>query len=126
MNKKFKIFILRLTILTLGLGILGLLLHRFLPEGTISGTIPYLLALFYIITAVVHYILLRISTMNPRKFVGYFMLATFLKLLNYLVVIVVYVLTVKEGIFSFILTFFILYIIYTAFEVLTILAQTKE
>jgi len=46
--------------------------------------------------------------------------------MNYLIVVVVYVFYVKEGILSFILTFFILYIIYTAFEVATILAQTKE
>ncbi len=54
------------------------------------------------------------------------MLATFFKLMNYLIVIVVYTLYVKEGILPFILSFFILYIIYTVFEVATILAQTKE
>jgi hypothetical protein len=78
------------------------------------------------VTAVVHYVLLRITAMNPRKFVGYFMLATTLKLMNYLIVVFVYVFYVKEGMLAFILAFFLLYIIYTVFEVITILAQTKE
>jgi len=126
MRKKYQHFILRLTFLSLILGIIVLILDRLLPSGIVSPASPYLLILFYVITAIVHYVLLRITALNPRKFVGYFMLATSLKLMNYLIVVVVYVFYVKEGILSFILTFFILYIIYTAFEVVTILAQTKE
>jgi len=126
MRKKYQHFILRLTILSLALGVLVFILNWLLPSGIISPATPYLIILFYLITAIVHYVLLRITALNPRKFVGYFMLATSLKLMNYLIVVVVYVFYVKEGILSFILTFFILYIIYTAFEVATILAQTKE
>ena len=126
MKKKYQKFILRLTILSLVLGILVYLLNHFLPAGIIPPAMPYLIILFYLITAIVHYILLRITAMNPRKFVGYFMLATTLKLMSYLVVIVVYVFNVKEGILPFILSFFALYIVYTVYEVITILAQTKE
>jgi hypothetical protein len=54
------------------------------------------------------------------------MLTTFLKLMNYLIVIVVYVLIVEKGLLPFILAFFTLYIIYTVFEVVAILSQTKE
>jgi len=126
MKKKYQQFILRLTILSLILGLLAYLLHRFLPAGIISPALPYLFILFYVITAIVHYALLRITVLNPAKFVGYFMLATFLKLMNYLIVVVVYAFYVKEGILPFILSFFTLYIVYTVFEVATILAQTKE
>jgi len=126
MRKKYQHFILWLTLLSFVLALLVFLLDRFLPSGILSPALPYLLILFYVITAVVHYVLLKITVLNPRKFVGYFMLATFLKLLNYLIVIVVYVFIVKEGILSFVLSFFVLYIIYTVFEVVTILAQTKE
>lgn len=126
MRHKYQQFILRLTVLSLVLGLLVFVLGRYLPHGIISPALPFLLILFYVITALVHYVLLRISALNPRKFVGYFMLATFLKLMNYLIVIVVYVWYVKEGVLPFILSFFILYIIYTVFEVLSILAQTKE
>jgi hypothetical protein len=126
MRKKYSQFILRLTLLSVSLGLVALLLSRILPERMISPALPYLFLLFYLTGALVHYILLRITSMNPRKFVSYFMLATFFKLMNYLIVILVYTIYVKEGILPFILTFFVLYIIYTVFEVATILKQTKE
>jgi hypothetical protein len=126
MRKKYLQFILRLTILSLVLGAVAFILSRLLPGRMISPALPYLFLLFYVIGALVHFVLLRITALNPRKFVSYFMLATFFKLMNYLIVILVYVLYVKEGILPFILSFFILYIIYTVFEVVTILAQTKE
>jgi hypothetical protein len=125
MRKKYFQFIIRITILSMALGLLAYILGRFLPDGIISRAVFYLIILFHVITAIVHYILLRITTMNPRKFVSYFMLATFIKLMIYLIVIVVYVFFVKVGILPFILSFFILYIFYTVFEVVTILAQTK-
>lgn len=126
MRKKYLHFIIRFTLLSLILGLIAFILSRLLPGGMISPALPYLFLLFYFIGALVHYILLRITALNPRKFVSYFMLATFFKLMNYLIVIFVYIFYVKEGILPFILSFFILYIIYTVFEVFTILAQTKE
>lgn len=126
MRKKYLQFIIRLTILSLALVLIAYILSRLLPPRIISPALPYLFLLFYVIGALVHFVLLRITALNPRKFVSYFMLATFFKLMNYLIVILVYTLYVKEGILPFILSFFILYIIYTVFEVATILAQTKE
>lgn len=126
MRKKYLQFIIRLTILSLALVLIAYILNRLLPPRIISPALPYLFLLFYVIGALVHFVLLRITALNPRKFVSYFMLATFFKLMNYLIVILVYTLYVKEGILPFILSFFILYIIYTVFEVATILAQTKE
>ena len=125
MNKKYRQFITRLFILSLITGLVFYLLDSLLAEGIITLSYPWLIVLFFVVTALVHYVLLRITELNPRKFVGYFMLATSLKLLNYLIVIFVYVFMVKEGILQFILAFFILYIIYTVFEVVTILSQTK-
>jgi hypothetical protein len=126
MKKKYIQFIWRLTTLTAALALLAYLLQLVVPDGIISPALLYLFILFYAVTAMVHYILLRITVLNPRKFVGYFMLATFLKLLIYLIVMVVYVFYTREGVLPFILAFFILYIIYTAFEVVNILAQTKD
>jgi hypothetical protein len=126
MRKKYQQFILRLTVISLITGGLCMLLKGLLAPGIISPALPWLIIMFYIITAVVHFIILKITLMNPRKFVGYFMLSTFLKLFIYLVVIVAYVFIVKEGLLPFILAFFALYIIYTVFEVVTILNQTKK
>ena len=126
MRKKYQQFIIRLTILSLITGAIVFFLNRLFSPEYISPALPWLIILFYAVAAVVHYVLLRITALNPRKFVGYFMLATSLKLMVYLVVLVIYVFNVKDGILAFVLSFFILYIIYTVFEVITILSQTKE
>ena len=127
MRKKYQRFIIRLTILSLIAGITAFILGQVFSLEIIHPALPWLIFLFYAVTAIVHFILLRITVMNPRKFVGYFMLATFLKLFIYLIVIVVCVFNInKEEILSFILSFFILYVIYTVFEVVSILSQTKE
>jgi len=126
MKKKFGNFFVKLVVLTLMVSLLAFILNLVFPQHVITNVFPYLLALFMIVTVAVHYVLLRITMLNPRKFVSYFMLATFLKLMNYMIVVVVYVFTVKEGILSFVLNFFALYIIYTVFEVVSILSQTRE
>jgi len=126
MKKKFLNFLTKLLLLTLLAGLLAFILNYLFPQRVITGVFPYMLALFFVVTAIVHYVLLRITTLKPAKFVSYFMLATFLKLMNYMIVVVVYVLIVKQGILSFVINFFVLYIIYTIFEVVSILSQTKE
>jgi hypothetical protein len=125
MNKKYRQFIIRLIILSVIAGLAAYLLSMLLPNGIITGAYPWLILLFFVITALVHYVLLKIAELNPRKFVGYFMLATALKLFTYLIFVFIYVFTVKTGILQFILAFFTFYIIYTVFEVVTILSQTK-
>jgi hypothetical protein len=126
MRKKYQLFIIRLTILSLILGGVVLGLTLLFPETIISIALPWLIGLFYAVTALVHYVLLRITSLNPRRFVGYFMLATFGKLMIYVIVLVVYVLLRKENLLAFVLSFFILYIIYTIVEVFTFLSQTRE
>jgi hypothetical protein len=101
-------------------------LSTLLPGKTINSAYPFILILFFSITAVIHYILLRITRLNPRRFVSYFMLATFIKLIVYFSAVLVYVFNYREEVLSFIITFFVLYIFYTVFEVVLILKQTKE
>ncbi len=126
MKDKYLRFLVRLILMSLGLGLAGWLLGLFLPEKTINPVYPYMLLLFFSITAIIHYVVLRISRLNPRRFVSYFMLATFFKLIIYFTAVLVYVYTTRENVLSFILTFFIIYIFYTVFEVILILAQTKD
>jgi hypothetical protein len=126
MNKKYQQFLIRLTIISLIATVIYFILGRIFSPEIISPAIPWLIILFILVTSVVHFILLKITALNPRKFVGYFMLSTFLKLFVYLIVIVAYVFSVKEGLLPFILAFFILYIIFTIFEVVSILSQTRE
>lgn len=126
MKKKYQYFLLRLTILSVVILLLLTVMGRFMHWPFITPALYYIVILLYLITAIVHYILLKTITFNPKKFVGYFMLATTVKLLAYLIVLVSFVLIMKEGVLAFVLAFFILYIIFTVFEVVSILSQSKE
>jgi len=116
----------RLVIFSLVMVFIAFLLDAVLPEGSLPAALPYLFVLFFSVTIAVHWVLLKITELKPAKFVSYFMLATFGKLIIYLIVILIYVFTRKEQLLAFILSFFILYIFYTVFEVVSILSQTKE
>ena len=126
MKQIYLQFFSRLTVLSVIIGAACLLLDLLLPENIVNPAYPYLILLFYVTTALIHYILLRITQLNPRRFVSYFMLATFLKLIVYFTAVLVYVFNSRENILSFIATFFIMYIFFTVFEVVLILKQTKE
>ena len=126
MKQKYSRFFIRLIILTLALFGIAWIMDFMLPEHAISRAYPYILILFFLVTASVHFVLLRISALKPQKFVTSFMLATLVKLVIYLIVVLVYVFSYHSDILSFILTFFVLYLIYTAFEVIFLLSQTRE
>ena len=123
---KLQRFFLRLSIFSLGLIVIAFLLRTLLPEGSLPAVLPYLFILFFVVTLAVHWIVLKISELKPARFVSYFMLATFGKLVIYFIAVLVYVFTRKEQVLPFILSFFILYIFYTVFEVISILGQTRD
>lgn len=126
MRKAFYKFVYALAIFTAILGIIALILQYTLPENMLPASLPLLFLLFIIVSSVVHYFLLRSAAYSGRRFVSYFMAATFLKLFLYLIIIILYAFLIKENVVSFILTFFILYLLYTTFEVVMILKQNSR
>lgn len=125
MTGKLKQFFIRLVLFSICLGLIAWALGLILPEGTLPLALPWLFVMFFIVSLLVHWIVLRISELKPSRFVSYFMLATFGKLLIYIIAVLAYVFTKKEGLLPFIVAFFLLYIFYTVFEVTSILKQTK-
>src|SRR5438874_9103113 len=72
---------------------------------------------FFIITLVFHYGLLKSVQGKPQQFFRYFMAATTLKMALHLMVVVGYSLTYRSNAVNFIVGFFLLYVLFTAFEV---------
>ena len=126
MKRKLIRFFTGLTLFTLFLGGLSWILDEILPDQAIHPVYPYLLVVFYVVTSAVHLVLLRITLLTPRKFVSYFMLATLVKLILYLTAVLAYVFTYREHVLSFVMTFFILYILFSVFEVVLLLTQTRD
>jgi len=108
------------------LAIICFTISFFLPTKYLTPSLPYLFIFFFVITLVVHYILMKASEKRMSRFVNYFMLATFLKLMLYIMILVIYVLFNRCDAIPFILTFFILYLFFTVFEIISILSFLKR
>lgn len=120
-------FIKKTTFLTLILVVLSLLLYFFAPSKYFSFTLPYLIGFFYVITLLIYYFMNKAAHhLKKTKFISTFMIITTAKLLISLTVILIFSLSLPYEAVAFILTFFILYLVYTSFEVISILRLIKN
>lgn len=120
-------FIKKTTILTLILVILSLLLYFLAPPRYFSFTLPYLIGFFYVINLLIFYYMQKAANhLKKTRFISTFMLVTTAKLLISLTVILIFSFSMPHEAVSFILSFFVLYLVYTSFEVVSILRLTKN
>jgi hypothetical protein len=126
MKKNLVAFIFKLSAYTLiisGLYFLckNLVLQKFYFEKT-----PYLIAFFYVVTLVFHAGLLNSAKKNYRSMVTYYMMATALKLFLFLGIIIGYGLLKTGKSVAFISNFFVLYVLFTVFEVTLVYFHFKS
>lgn len=83
--------------------------------------------LFFVFsTALIHLILVKVAEKDPKRFVGYFMGITAIKLFGYLIIITIYALIKREAALGFTLWFLVLYLLYSGFEVVMLLKHFKK
>ncbi len=126
MKETLKKFTIRLSLLTLFFGMAGLVFFGVFFDELYFHSFPWLLILFFLATLVTHYVLLKAEPHNMRLFMNRYLGSTGLKLLIYLIFIVAVLLTDPEHIMSFLVSLLILYMSYTLFEVISILAYFKK
>ncbi|MGD0710617.1 MAG: hypothetical protein ABR968_05490 [Bacteroidales bacterium] len=119
-------FILQLLLFTVLLGIVYYGLKRFLPESYFSPVLPFLFPFFFSATALFYSYLIKSSEQKFNRYVNRYMLATFVKLMLFMAVLLFYVYTHKDDAVPFILSFFILYVAYTVFEVVALLKFSRS
>ncbi|HPG32802.1 MAG TPA: hypothetical protein PLM34_03055 [Lentimicrobium sp.] len=117
MNQKLRLFSKQLLIMATITGMAIIAAMLVIPPSFISPALPYLLVFFTAATLISFYFLQKKIESTPSGFVTAFMANSIIRLLGYLIVIVVYAFTNKPDAVNFIISFFILYIIFTAFEV---------
>lgn len=122
----FLRFLTRLSVFSIILGLFTLLIFLFIPIRYASPTLPYQFVFFYTVTLSVHFVLLKASQKNPGRFVARFMLTSFMKLLFYLAVLIIYLILNKNDTLRFVIPYFILYVCYTTFEVVSISHYTRK
>ncbi len=125
MKFNLHIFLRKLLIFTIIIGVAGFGIVQFIPAEYVTPTLPFLLAFFFSVTILVHYTLMQVSKKRTLQFSNYFMLVTFGKLIFFLTIILVYFLLNRKDVLPFAISFFILYILFTVFEVVQSLALAK-
>lgn len=126
MKKHFKNFVRDIAMLTMALTIIALAMYYLAPNKYLTPTLPYQIVFFLVITLGMHYFLLK-SAKNKKKvkFISNFMLTTTVKLLAFLTIILIYAFQAPHDAVTFLITFFILYMLYTIFEIVSILKYIK-
>ena len=96
-----------------------------LPTRSFKGVyliIPFVM----LVTAIIHYVLLKASVSNPRTFIGKFVAFSGLKMFIFLIAILIYVFAVKNEVVIFMLGFLTTYFIFLVFEISAILKFLKK
>lgn len=127
MSKQFLLFIKRLTIYSIIIILISFFITRQIPLKYITPALPYLLLFFFFITLLAYYIIIKASEKKFSSFVTTFMLTTFLRLMLYIAIMLIYLFLINpEDSVAFIGTFFIYYLLYTIFETVYVLISTKN
>lgn len=117
MTAAFNKYVLWLVAISLLLiGIYYFISYSFLNK-TYFQNFWIIVTLFFSISLIYHYGLLKSLKRGDKEMIRYFMLASSLKLFFLLIVVAGYVLLIKTNIKFFVVHFFLCYLIFTSFEV---------
>jgi len=118
-------FVRQILLFTAILMAVSLILYFLLPRFWFSLSLPFLFFFFLSSSILSFHFLLKSLTQRFSKFVNVFLLTTAVKLLLYIAVIIIYVLVNRSDALPFLISFFILYLCYTVFEVIKLVSVTK-
>ncbi len=123
MLKKYIINILAFSLI---ISIIALAVFYFWLPQFYLPVFPFLILFFVMVTIGVHLFLTKAGKRTIRQFSTFYMGSVTAKLFIYLIFLVAYALTHKEQAISFILTFFILYVLFTFFETYSLISSLNK
>jgi hypothetical protein len=115
--KSFPGFLSRLMLFSAVIGVIQALVSSSIPPSFLFEPFLMLLLFFVLATLVFHFGLLRASLRSDQAFIRYFMGATGVKLFLYMGIMIVFATLFRDRAVAFISNFFVLYLLYSAFEV---------
>lgn len=119
-------FLKQLIIFSVILGIIAMGLALLLPPRMITPALPFQFVFFIAITILLFMILIKATRERFSRFLNVYLLITTGKLLLFLVILLVYIWLNKTDAMPFGITFFLLYICFTVFEVSALLRFTRK
>jgi len=122
----FRKFLFRELIFTLILALISYTLFQTVLKEYYLPVFWLLFGVITIFTAVFHLSILQVSDKNSAKFSSRFMMVSGIKMMIYLALIVFYAFSFPDKAKTFLVSFFILYLLYTIFEVVLIVSFFKK
>ena len=122
----FRKFIFREFVFAIILALIAFVLFQTILIEYYLPVFWILFGLINVFTAIFHYSVLQVSEKEPSKFSSRFMMVSGIKMIIYLMIIVFYAFSFPEKAKIFLISFFILYSLYTVFEVIFILNYFKK
>ena len=104
----------------------GIFLFRAYLSNYYFAFFPYLILIFLLVNSVVFFIFYRSLNKSNNQFIRGFMLSTIIKLMTYLILVLVYVLSFPKSAIPFAITLSVLYIVYTAYDLFIMLSLLKR
>jgi hypothetical protein len=104
----------------------GILIFRAFLSNYYFSFFPYLVLIFLIVNSVVFIIFYRSINKSNNQFIRGFMLSTIIKLMTYLILVLVYVVSFPKSAIPFAITLSVLYIVYTAYDLFIMLSLLKR
>ena len=119
-------FLKQLSLLTLIVGLAGALLFNTILKEYYLPVFPVLLIFFALMTYIFHTVLERSFKRKPEKFTYIFMGMSAGKLFVSLLMIVIYLIFRRDTVIPFLAGTFLLYLVFTFFEVKTLLRMVQD
>ncbi len=97
-----------------------------LPLRYVSDKVGYIILFFAILTGSLHLLINKLAGQRPQRFVTYYMGLTTLKMFVLVIVLMAFALTHRIEAASFILTFFVCYLVFSVFDVVMMLKGMQK
>jgi hypothetical protein len=115
----------KLLFFSLMLGSIATVLFFVLPSKLITPALPFLFPFFISVTLISSYLLIRSSQKKFIKYLNVYLLTTVSRLFLYIAVMVTYIMLNRADILPFSISFLILYLCYTIFEVVWLVSFSR-
>jgi len=106
--------------------LLGAALFTTFLKNYYLNIFPFIFLYFTTLTISVNFILIKISTLKMSSFINKFMIASTLKIFLNLICLIVYVLVQRQNAVPFLICFLVHYMLFTSYEVISILSFLKK
>jgi hypothetical protein len=120
-----KIFLVRLIVFSGLVGIIDFCWNLFVPAYPIPHP-SSIIIIYFIITALFHYIITKNKDARPQVIVRYYMSGTVIRLFAYILILLLYRFIDKPTLVPFAIAFVLHYFLFTAFEVMALVRQFRK